>query len=49
MVNGERPFINREFRVMRVDLGVIIGLPSIEGVFEDFRVKRGECHIKTAQ
>ena len=47
MVNGERPFIDGEFGVVREDHGVIIVLPSMEGMSEDFGVKGGGCHMET--
>ena len=48
MVEGERPFIDGEWSVMREDHGVIIGQPSIEGVSEDIEVKTGGCPMEIA-
>ena len=48
MVNDKRSFIDREFRVVREDHGVIIELPSMEAVSEDFGVKRRECQMEIA-
>ena len=47
MVNGEWPFIDREFRTVQEDHGIIIRLPSMEGVSENFGVKGEECHMET--
>ena len=46
MVESERPFIVGEWRTVQEDHGVIIGLPSMEVVSKDSRVKGGECHMK---
>ena len=48
MVNDEQLFIDGEFRVVQEDHSVIIGLPSVEGVSEDFGVKGGEYHMEIA-
>ena len=47
MVNGEWPFIDGEFKAMRENHGIIIGLPSMEVGYEDFEEKRRECHMET--
>ena len=48
MVEGKRPFIDREWKAVREDHGVIIGLPNMEAMFEDFAIKEGECQIEIA-
>ncbi|GFZ03502.1 hypothetical protein Acr_16g0001260 [Actinidia rufa] len=45
MVEDEQFFIAGEWRAAREDHGVIIRVPSIEAVSENFRVKGGECTV----
>ena len=44
-MEGERPFIDGEWRAVQEDHGVIIGQPSMEAMSEDFGVKGGGCQI----
>ena len=39
MMEGEQFFIDGEWKVVREDHSVIIGLPSMKAVSEDFGVK----------
>ena len=36
-MEGERPFIDEEWRAVREDHGIIIGLPSMEALSEDLK------------
>ena len=49
MMEGERPFIDEEWRAMREYHGIMIELPSMEAVSEDLKVKEGSCHMENAQ
>ena len=41
MIEGERLFIDGDYRVVQENHGVIIKQPSMKGVIKDFRIKRG--------
>ena len=46
-MEGERPFIGGEHRIVREDHGVIIEQPSMETMFKNFEVKGGGCQMET--
>ncbi|GFY95199.1 hypothetical protein Acr_10g0005840 [Actinidia rufa] len=46
LLQGERPFIDGEWRAVRVDHDAIIGRPSTKGDPTDIGVIVGECHME---
>ena len=46
MVEGERPFIDEEWRAVRENHDVVLGRPNMKGVAKDLRVKLGEYHME---